>query len=643
MALAIAEFWGKARPDRDGAANVHPLVAHSLDVAAVAVLLPWRGDIALDPRMLGFLVSLHDIGKFSRPFQAKPGGCWPSAALGPYPARNPPPGPAHDGVGLYFLDDRLAGRLQDLLPAGVAPERGWAASNRLHLWRALAGHHGRPPTAQRISPEVVCDRCGEAAGAFLDAMRAVFQPPRWTRPADERDVVRLSWRLAGLTTLADWVGSNQAWFPYVPATSLDDPAAYFWGQALPRAAAALAAAGLAASAPAPFTGLRGLFPDIMPTRVQQWAEAVALPDGPALAVIEDLTGSGKTEAALTLAHRLLADGRAHGVYLALPTMATANAMFGRLANSYRNLFAPDARPSLALAHGRAALDPRFAAAIQGDGSPAIRTTEPGDEPAESHCASWLAQDRRRALLAQVGVGTLDQALLAVLPVRHATLRLQGITGKVLIVDEVHAFDPYMREELATLLRFHAALGGSAILLSATLPRALRQKLVDAFRDGLGQKPIDLTAAAYPLATIAGAHGAVETPCDPREGLPRRVEVTRLADAAAAVERIVAASGAGAAIVWVRNTVDDAIDAVALLRARHRTAAVSRPFRDGGSADDRAGGAAPFRTRQQRRDAPSRAGRDPGGRAEPGHRFRCDGDRPRARRPADPARRAVMAA
>ena len=398
-------------------------------------------------------------------------------------------------------------------------------------------------------------------------MRAVFHPPRWARPARELDGVRLSWRLAGLTTLADWVGSRQAWFPYVPATAVDDPAVYFWGHALPRAAAALAAAGLAASTPAPFTGLRSLFPGItLPTPVQQWAEDVALPDGPALAVIEDLTGSGKTEAALTLAHRLLADGRADGVYLALPTMATANAMFGRLADSYRALFAADARPSLALAHGRAALDPRFAAAIEGDGSAVARTAEPGDEPAESHCASWLAQDRRRALLAQVGVGTLDQALLAVLPVRHATLRLQGITGKVLIVDEVHAFDPYMREELATLLRFHAALGGSAILLSATLPRLLRQKLVNAFRDGLGQKSAELVEQAYPLATIAGAHVALEMPCKPREGLPRRVTVTRLPDAAAAVERIVAAAKAGAAAVWVRNTVDDAIDAVALLRA-----------------------------------------------------------------------------
>jgi CRISPR-associated endonuclease/helicase Cas3 len=114
--------------------------------------------------------------------------------------------------------------------------------------------------------------------------------------------------------------------------------------------------------------------------------------------------------------------------MALPTMATANAMFDRLAASYSALFAPDARPSLALAHGRAVLNPRFAPAIMPETTnrEVQRNQDPADEPAESHCAAWLAQDRRRSLLAQVGVGTLDQALMAILPVRHAALRLKGI-------------------------------------------------------------------------------------------------------------------------------------------------------------------------------------------------------------------------
>jgi CRISPR-associated endonuclease/helicase Cas3 len=403
-------------------------------------------------------------------------------------------------------------------------------------------------------------------------MRAVFRPPPLPYPGSERAVVRLAWDLAGLTTLADWIGSRQAWFPYAPVEAVADPSAYFHRHALPRAKSALSAAGLAPAAAAPFGGVKKLFPGIaLPSPVQVWAETVALPDGPLLAVIEDLTGSGKTEAAMALAHRLLAGGRAEGIFLGLPTMATANAMFGRLADAYRGLYRAGSHPSLALAHARADLDPRFAACIEADGSDARGGSDAADIPAEAQCAGWLAEDRRRTLLAQVGVGTIDQALLAVLPVRHAVLRLQGLRGKVLIVDEAHAFDPYMRRELVELLRFHAALGGSVILLSATLPKAMRQMLVDAFRDGLDASPVPLAAEQYPLTTLASAGGVTEQPCAMRPGLAtRRVEVGRLPDAATAFERIVAAAAQGAAVAWVRNTVDDAIVAVGALRARGLT-------------------------------------------------------------------------
>ncbi len=383
-------------------------------------------------------------------------------------------------------------------------------------------------------------------------------------------MIRLAWRLAGLTTLADWVGSQQSWFPYATAAAVADIASYWHDHALPQAAHAVQQAGLAPVPPSKWRGLRGLFPSIEKSSpVQAWAEQVALPGGPVLAVIEDVTGSGKTEAAVTLAHRLIADGRAQGIFVALPTMATANAMFGRLSGAYRGLFDAGADPSLALAHGCADLDPRFRAAMDA-GAPAQprhSPSDPADETAEAHCAAWLAEDRRRALLAQVGVGTLDQALLAALPVRHAPLRLWGLAGKVLVIDEAHAFDAYMQREMVALLRFQAALGGSAILLSATLPKALRATLVGAFREGLGAGPATLVETGYPLATLVGAEAVSETPCDVRTGLARRVAVTRLDDDGAAIERIVAAEQAGAAVAWVRNTVDDAIAAAAALRAR----------------------------------------------------------------------------
>ncbi len=321
--------------------------------------------------------------------------------------------------------------------------RGWSHSAGAHIWRAITGHHGKPPASEQyLFEDVICDTCVGAAQQFVQTLGEVFNPPAWTCPADEQVVVRMSWRLAGLTTLADWIGSNQCWFPYVLLERLRTRRAIS-GRMLCRALRLHCRLPDWRRSALKFDGLRGLFPKIQTlTPIQRWSETVELPAGPVLAVIQDLTGSGKTEAAMTLAHRLMASGRASGIYVALPTMATANAMFSRAAGCYRALFASDARPSLALAHGHAWLDPRFATAIDGVDNKSARTETPADEPAEAHCAAWLADDRRRALLAQVGVGTVDQALLSVLPVRHAVLRLQGLANKVLIVDECHAFDFY---------------------------------------------------------------------------------------------------------------------------------------------------------------------------------------------------------
>ena len=199
------------------------------------------------------------------------------------------------------------------------------------------------------------------------------------------------------------------------------------------------------------------------------------PGGPCLAFLEDLTGSGKTEAALILAQRLIAHGKASGVYWALPTQATANALYQRLSRSYRRLFADgDTIPSLALAHASTDLQKDYQASIFKEGlTEAAGHTEldygsDDENTASAQCAEWLATDRRRSLLADIGVGTVDQALLAALPVKFQSLRLAALSDRVLVVDEAHSYDAYTTRLLKQLLAFHAALGGSAIVLSATL-------------------------------------------------------------------------------------------------------------------------------------------------------------------------------
>jgi CRISPR-associated endonuclease/helicase Cas3 len=226
-----------------------------------------------------------------------------------------------------------------------------------------------------------------------------------------------------------------------------------------RAEQALAGKGLLAPKPIAAPSLLQIAPRVSatPRPSQSLAQSLGLADGPQLIVIEDATGSGKTEAAILLAARLLSEGRAEGLYIALPTMATANAMHQRLAGVVNRLFEESgegrARPSLILAHGRAAL----AGAIAGLDA---RPLGDGESSTARVCNDWIADDRRRAFFADVGAGTIDQAFLAVLPKKHLTLRQYALAGKILIVDEAHCFDAYMKEELGALLHLHAMNGGS---------------------------------------------------------------------------------------------------------------------------------------------------------------------------------------
>ena len=150
---------------------------------------------------------------------------------------------------------------------------------------------------------------------------------------------------------ADWIGSNAAWFPPQPA---EIPVAEYFSASQARAAQAVAATGL-------FTGTPRAGADILAGLQKRPMQAVvadvAIPEGPLLALIEDATGAGKTEAALILAGRMMASGKGSGLYFALPTMATSNAMLGRLQDAAPRLFS--GTPSLALTHGRAGMSAEF--------------------------------------------------------------------------------------------------------------------------------------------------------------------------------------------------------------------------------------------------------------------------------------------
>jgi CRISPR-associated endonuclease/helicase Cas3 len=303
--------------------------------------------------------------------------------------------------------------------------------------------------------------------------------------------------------------------------------------------------------------------------MQRLAGELPLGRGPQLLLIEDATGSGKTEAALLLAARLMAAGLGEGLYFALPTMATANAIHGRLSGIASQLFAddPGARePSVILSHGKAQLAAalaRLEAIPSGD----------GEETTAASCNDWISDDRRRAFFADVGAGTIDQAFLAVLPKKHLTLRQYALAGRILIIDEAHCFDAYMKEELGALLRLHAMNGGSAIVLSATLARNIRRQIARSYYEGLGftrkqagKLSARCASTAYPLLTHITRDEVAEHAPELDARLARTVAIERLESREDSFRLASDAADLGAAVLVICNAVDEAIVAHEALTA-----------------------------------------------------------------------------
>jgi CRISPR-associated endonuclease/helicase Cas3 len=560
-------YWGKTDRLQTAQTPYHLLCFHSLDVAACGRALIHSGRFSLEPfaRELGWelaafeecflvMLALHDAGKFARAFQ----GLAPNLATALVPPdRKKIYRHRHDTLGWLLLTELLGTKQLDL----DGRSEWWRM-----IFRVVTGHHGIPPCeqdgGQPLSPHDYFLKADLDAGlGFAKDLVPVLMTHPWPVPEKRHvEILKgLSYRMAGLCVLADWLGSNQEVFPF-----RTEPVQLrtYWEEVLPKAAAAVSAAGLDEQAVRAWSIPSVLLPKIeVLTPLQEYAVAVDLPDRPQMFLLEDVTGSGKTEAALLLCHRLLAAGRASGVYFALPTMATANQMYSRVGDIYRRLFADDAQPSLVLAHGARDLVHSFRESILPfEHAFPVDNYEKGEETATIQCAAWLADSRKKSMLADVGVGTIDQALQAILPERHQSLRLLGLANKVLIVDEVHAYDTYTGTLLLKLLEAHAQAGGSAVMLSATMPGALRAAMVRAFQSTEPGAPAEELRpdARYPLATHA-VHGELPRThaCATRAEITRTVGVTFIHQEADALERVLELAGTGRCVCWVRNTVHDA--------------------------------------------------------------------------------------
>jgi CRISPR-associated endonuclease/helicase Cas3 len=499
--ITSAALWAKLKRDPRGRViGWHSLVDHSADVAAVveALLLQptIRGRLAtaagwtdLDEgtrARLSALAFLHDIGKANRGFRARVD---PEA----------PPVGHIDQLAWVFFGDGLAARIRERLVAVLGLERlfSWCPEGAEGLFHAVFAHHGRPWRTEALPP---CHQFWEqrAEGDPVSDLRPMRDAlDRWFRLAFEDGPLlprapAFHHHFAGLLMLADWLGSDERFFPFANGTEPDR-----MRFARSQSATAIATIGLTAEltrAALPRTlSFQSAFAVEKPRPIQVEA---AVPKAQII-VLESETGSGKTEAALWRFVSLFRRGIVDGLYFALPTRVAATQMFERVKRFRDRVFSEGDQPAVVLAvPGQIRADE--AEAVRLPGFEVQWNDAPEDAPEVR--ARWAAEHPKRFLAAQIAVGTIDQALLGVLRIRHAHMRGTALLRHLFVVDEVHASDRYMEALLAALLRDHAAAGGHALLLSATLGAGMRTRILEVPSTTLAESE----ALPYPALSFSEA-------------------------------------------------------------------------------------------------------------------------------------------
>lgn len=447
------KYWGKARKDPvTNGADYHLLVYHCLDVAAVADVWLSESRVLLkqiaqqishseqDTRaILLFYVLLHDLGKFDARFQ-------------------------------NFVED-IRIKLQGSEFEVESEKYNHGSHGYLHFiqlyghneaMKSVAGHHGFCDTSidrNLLDPDaddelIELDKLARRewiefclAWTGLNAIPEVGEIPM----------------LAGLCSVADWIGSSLTNFTTEQSIDLEN----YYQQTSLRAKLALIESGV-------LNELNGSGFDFLFSPYQARGIQTLLPNIPiktGITIVESDTGSGKTEFALAYASMLIENNLADGIVFGLPTQATANGLFNRIGDAAFKLF-PDS--TLTLAHSKAKY---------------LFPDENG----------FLHQSSKRAFLGSMSVATVDQVLMGVLGIKHQFIRSFGTRKSVLILDEIHSFDAYMYALIEQVLKGQHQAYSSVILLSATLPLSLKNKLLKPYKG-------NAQSIEYPLVTHVDMDG-----------------------------------------------------------------------------------------------------------------------------------------
>ncbi|MBV5305721.1 MAG: CRISPR-associated helicase Cas3' [Desulfobulbaceae bacterium] len=525
----MSYFWAKTTADGNPGISVcdHMMIVGCL-ARCIAETLPDLIDrFHLQSSVVGVLAALHDLGKISPGFQRKckawlrensletiaRNGCWDTEMETDHGKVS------HAAIQAFLVE------------AGIDRKTAKFSS------AVLGAHHGRlnPPNDRGYRPAKLISEA--ASKVDWDAERMTNAQEVLNRFTCSNISFSLSddspalWWLAGLTSVADWIGSDERFFSPERRT-VGEEVAFL-------AREALDTIGLIAPVINKNLSFEALF-EFPPNDMQE--KAIATITGPGVYVIEAPMGMGKTEAALGAAYQLMVAGKANGIYFALPTQATSNRIHLRM-NEFMQRIAPDA-PASRLIHSNSWL-----MQTAPELSPTATVTHGSANDDARTGRDWFSS-AKRALIAPFGVGTVDQALLGVVAAKHFFVRHFALAGKVVILDEIHSYDLYTGTLIDKLITTLEGLGCTVIVLSATLTGKRRGQMVSCSEDlaDEGERP-------YPL--ISGRNEG--QPLEPVAATPpksRNVKVEFISAEYAAEEAIKLARNGGA-VLWICNTVSAA--------------------------------------------------------------------------------------
>lgn len=510
--MDFLKLWGKADKNEAGNLIWHPLAYHMLDVAAVAEV--WlSGDEELKrifSKISGFsknsvvgkaalATGLHDVGKATVFFQNKIEEIAEKNDLY-YAIGANARGFDHGAFGCLWLNEWMDSEKEF---------QDWSkkypflqSESFLHLWKSACWHHGKAYSNVDLYNLVEVDDKPGGKGNVFDhisklrnhtvhfVVQSIMDCEKWELESNPSEVSPSCIRFfAGFVSVCDWIGSNINYFPYPVSVRPEK----YWEYSKKQAKAALDEIRVYGNKIEPITSfVRILDSGKSPRPIQHVLENTNI-SGPSLMIVEAPTGEGKTESALFQ----FARNPGRGFYFGLPTQASANQISNRI-----KIFLEDklqTNEKAILAHGNAWLVKEIQKSKKYNSSNREDKNEL-DTTAESEHSNWFSS-KKRTLLSRFGVGTVDQAMLAALNVKHGFVKLFGLTGKTLIIDEVHAYDSFMLPIIEHLLRWCGYLDVSVVLLSATLPSFMKKRLVAAYLDKK-EKDVELKKEHYPLLSIA---------------------------------------------------------------------------------------------------------------------------------------------